>query len=306
MKAVTDFNYKVALASGLKHLQGGKLRQAEEQFRYLISKFPAADGGYRGLARVQIELGDRAAALAALRDGAAALARAGDRPGAIDLLHEAVALDPLDLAAHRRLAAALALTGDAAAAASEYARSVQAELAAGDPQRARLEVAYAIETIGDLPSLRELAASLGIATPARGPAPAAPMLQPERAPAPLAPAPPLAAAPRRPEPDLTRPAPVVIPAAPLAGEDALQLEARATELLSSRDPRAAVVGIAAARALVAEGKTHAASDLLLHLIAAGIAVHEAQRELVTVTRALGRDDIADERERLLTEAVAGG
>ena len=42
-----DFNYKVALASGLKSLQGGRLRQADEQFRYLVQHFPTADGGRR-------------------------------------------------------------------------------------------------------------------------------------------------------------------------------------------------------------------------------------------------------------------
>ena len=52
MRATQDFNYKVALASGLKSLQGGRLRQAEVQFRYLVTKFPGADGGYRGLAKV--------------------------------------------------------------------------------------------------------------------------------------------------------------------------------------------------------------------------------------------------------------
>ena len=45
MRATQDFNYKVALASGLKSLQGGRLRQAEEQFRYLVTKFPGLDGG---------------------------------------------------------------------------------------------------------------------------------------------------------------------------------------------------------------------------------------------------------------------
>ncbi|MGH2370439.1 MAG: tetratricopeptide repeat protein, partial [Chloroflexota bacterium] len=95
MKTVQDFNYKVALASGLKHLQANRLRQAEEQFRYLVSKFPKADGGYRGLARVHVELGDKAAALATLREGAAALSKAGDRSQAIEILREAVQLDPL-------------------------------------------------------------------------------------------------------------------------------------------------------------------------------------------------------------------
>ncbi|MGH2450904.1 MAG: tetratricopeptide repeat protein, partial [Candidatus Limnocylindria bacterium] len=101
MGAASDFNYKVALASGLRSLQSGKLRQAEEQFRYLIQKFPHVDGGYRGLAKVLMDLGDRAAALATLREGAGALAKAGERGAAIDLLREAIGLDPLDLAVHR-------------------------------------------------------------------------------------------------------------------------------------------------------------------------------------------------------------
>ena len=59
MRATQDFNYKVALASGLKSLQAGRLRQAEEQFRYLVEKFPGSPGGYRGLAKVLVELEDR-------------------------------------------------------------------------------------------------------------------------------------------------------------------------------------------------------------------------------------------------------
>ena len=92
MRADQDFNYKVAFADGLKLLQAKKLREAEERFRFLAARFPRADGGYRGLTRVQLELGDRAAALATLRDGAAYLARAGDRALAIELLKDAVSL----------------------------------------------------------------------------------------------------------------------------------------------------------------------------------------------------------------------
>ena len=55
MAAVQDFNYKVALASGLRELQAGRLRQAEQQFGYLCAKFPNAPGGYRGLAKVRME-----------------------------------------------------------------------------------------------------------------------------------------------------------------------------------------------------------------------------------------------------------
>jgi tetratricopeptide (TPR) repeat protein len=109
--AATNFNYQVALKEGLKSLQQGRLRQAEQSFRYLVDKFPGAEGGYRGLAKVCFEQEDRAGALRVLRDGAAALTKSGERSAAIGLLKEAAALDPRDLATHRRLAAALALAG---------------------------------------------------------------------------------------------------------------------------------------------------------------------------------------------------
>src|SRR2546422_757262 len=122
--ASKDFNYQVALKEGLKSLQQGRLRQAEQSFKYLVEKFPAAEGGYRGLAKVHFEQEDRTGAVRVLRDGAAALSRSGERAGAIGLLREAVALDPRDLTVHRRLAAALALTGDGEAAVNEYARYI--------------------------------------------------------------------------------------------------------------------------------------------------------------------------------------
>ncbi len=329
MKSVADFNYKVALASGLKHLQRGKLRQAEEQFRYLVAKFPRADGGYRGLARVQVELGDRPAALGVLRDGAAALARAGERPAAIELLREAVGLDPLDLAAHRRLAAALALAGDVAGAAAEYDRFALAELAAGDPERARLEATYALDTLGAVPALRALATSLGIEVPAASrPAPAPPAAgdavivrpttvaseraatsRPREGPRETGYPPKAGGSPAGREGlgGTARSSTTEIPPPPPASTiDPLVLEARAMALIASRDRNAGPAAVEAARALAAKGKMHAASDLLLDLIASGIAVHEAERELVAVSRGLGRDDIADERERLLVEATRSG
>lgn len=72
-------------------------------------------------------------------------------------------------------------------------------------------------------------------------------------------------------------------------------------LISARDPEAGAVAIDATRGLIGVGKVQAASDLLLALIASGIAVHEAERELIAVSNALGRSDIATERERLLEE-----
>src|SRR5437870_13359503 len=109
--ASKDFNYQVALKEGLKSLEQGRLRQAEQSFKYLVDKFTGAEGGYRGLAKVHFEQEDRAAALRVLREGAVALSRSGERSAAIGLLREAVALDARDLSAHRRRAAALALPG---------------------------------------------------------------------------------------------------------------------------------------------------------------------------------------------------
>ncbi|MBI2773536.1 MAG: hypothetical protein HYX56_03475 [Chloroflexi bacterium] len=253
MTASADFNYKVALAEGLKQLQAKRLRQAEEQFRYLVTKFPRADGGHRGLARVQLELGDRPAALATLRDAAAFLARNGDRRLAIDLLRDAVSLDPIDLASHRRLAAALALAGDSGGSADEFVRYARAQLAAGDGERARLEAEYAFETLGTRIHLEGL-------------------------------------------PD--------IPAAQMAADPAAAPAARSPETAVAA--RSTTSEIEEARGLLAAGKVQAASDLLLHCVAAGIAVHEAERELVAVARALGRDDLAAERERLLKDVLELG
>src|ERR1051326_444491 len=118
------------------------MRQAEEQFRYLIQHFPAAEGGYRGLAKVLLAQEDRAGAQKVLLEGGAALAKAMQREGAIAVYKEAVQLDPRDLAAHRRLASSLALAGDIEAAAHEYVRFIRE---VGDAQRAQLEAQYALE-----------------------------------------------------------------------------------------------------------------------------------------------------------------
>lgn len=315
MKTVQDFNYKVALASGLKHLQGGRLRQAEEQFRYLVSKFPGADGGHRGLARVYVELGDKPAALSTLRDGAAVLSRGGDRALAIDLLREATLLDPLDLVAHRRLAAALALTGDEEASAQEYVRFAEAEVAAGDPERARLETAYALETLVDVPAIIDLAGSLGVTRPVRPTPPEPEVSEPMTLGAPWtssaevgveeeAAAAPVVAEPAA-APGAAEAVAVALPAhvAPAAEQDPLELEARAARLLAAGDAGAGKAAIAAASALLAARKVQAASDLLLQLVVSGIEVHDAQRELIAVAHALGRQDLAAERAALLAQAL---
>ena len=87
--ASKDFNYQVALKEGLKSLEQGRLRQAEQSFKYLVDKFPGAEGGYRGLAKVHFEQEDRAGSLRVLREGAAALIKSGERSGAIGLLRQA-------------------------------------------------------------------------------------------------------------------------------------------------------------------------------------------------------------------------
>ncbi|HEY7624761.1 MAG TPA: hypothetical protein VIA63_07020 [Candidatus Limnocylindria bacterium] len=154
--APSNFNYQVELNKGLQSLKQGRLRQAEQSFKYLVDKFPGAEGGYRGLAKVHFEQEDRASALRVLRDGAAAVTRAGERSAAIGLLREAVGLDPRDLATHRRLAAALALAGDLEAAVQEYARFIGDLRQNGEIDRARNEVAYAKGQLKGAPDLASL------------------------------------------------------------------------------------------------------------------------------------------------------
>jgi tetratricopeptide (TPR) repeat protein len=143
---------RLALDAAAKLFTTGKLRQAEEAYRQLAQKHGDAES-CRGLAKTQVALEDVASALLTLRDGAAGLARNGDRTAAIGLLTDAVGMAPGDLAAHRRLAAAHANAGDQVAACAEYERFVDYALAEGDSRRAWLELTYARETLGDLPGL---------------------------------------------------------------------------------------------------------------------------------------------------------
>ena len=368
----SDFNYKVALASGLKSLQAGRLRQAEEQFRYLLTRFPAADGGYRGLAKVLIEQEDRPAALRMLLDGGAAVAKAGQRTGAIGLYRDATALDPQDLTAHRRLAAALMLADDRNAAAVEYVRYIEAALLLGSRERARLEAEFALERVPHSSELVKLARTLGMdvedpppaaepavapasaAAPARAPTPAAETerpvgaqdraalmrsafggAQPQRDAAPPtqpsrrdeAPAAPKTAVPSEPA---SHTAPVEASAAssnvwasddaavsdpqavtlggtdgelPAADADSQAVEADAARYLAKHDPRGGDAALEAARRYIADGRNDAASDLLLQLIASGVADHDAQRLLVDVVRTLGKRDVAKAKCQLLVQAL---
>ena len=162
------------LAAAAQLLADGKLRQAEEAYRQLATRTGDV-AAYQGLAQAAAALEDVPAALLALRDGATALTRSGDRAGAIRLLAEAVQLAPGDLAAHRRLAAAHANAGDTVSACDEYARFVDHALAEGDPRRAWLELTYGRETFGDAPALLRIADRLMPAgLPAVAPRPVAP------------------------------------------------------------------------------------------------------------------------------------
>ena len=348
MAAAQDFNYKVALASGLRELQAGRLRSAEQQFDYLCAKFPTSAGGYRGIAKVRMEQADRPGALAVLRDGAAKLAKAGEHAGVVSLLSEALQLDPLDLAAHRRLAAAHALAGELDAAADEYARFSRA-LAASDPAAAQRDVRYGLDSLGAVPGLVALAHEVGLdpstipaAPPPRPAAPEpssgeplpagaipgvprrskgkndsepapgqeSPAIDPRlgmlgsldvRPPAPPAPEPaaPRAWAPSEPAPSRER-----VPEPALdANEDPLDAEMRAAEYIAKGDPRAAQAALVAARHFIADGRTDAASDLLLQLIASGLADHQAQRLLVEVVSTIGKKDVARAKITLLAEAL---
>jgi thioredoxin-like negative regulator of GroEL len=384
----SDFNYKVALASGLKSLQAGRIRQAEEQFRYLLTHFPAADGGYRGLAKVLIEQEDRPSALRMLLDGGAAVAKAGQRASAIGLYRDATALEPSDLTAHRRLAAALTLAGDQSAATQEYVRYIQAALFSGARDRARAEVQFALERVSDSDELVNIARSLGVevvAPPPRARPPAATSAAPAPT-APHTPPPPPAAppvervrrgdaedraalmrsafggaptrsesapspqpapreAPATPEPphvsQMREPAAAEMEAPPVEPEarsasssdpwagvdresvsdpqavtlgatdgesrvtdaDSQAVEADAAHYLAKHDPRGGVAALEAARRYIADGRNDAASDLLLQLIASGVADHDAQRLLVDVVRTLGKRDVAKAKCLLLVQAL---
>jgi uncharacterized protein involved in exopolysaccharide biosynthesis len=98
--------------------------------------------------------------LDALKVGAAMMTQAGNRVAALALLWSAVAIDPRDLTAHRRLAATLACAGDVDAAADEYARYIEFMLPIGEIGRARMELNYGASILGGHPALRAAAEKL--------------------------------------------------------------------------------------------------------------------------------------------------
>ena len=105
----------------------------------------------------ETQTGPHQSDLEALKDGAAMMIQAGNRVAAMALLWSAVAIDPTDLAAHRRLAATLAHSGDIDGAADEYARYIEFMLPLGEVGRATLELSYGASTLGGHPKLHEAA-----------------------------------------------------------------------------------------------------------------------------------------------------
>jgi hypothetical protein len=85
------------------------------------------------------------------------LSREDNRIAARALLWAAVAIDPQNFVAHRRLAAALLNGEDVDAAAEEYARFIELLLKEEDVRRAAAELAYARSFLGDVPQLRAAA-----------------------------------------------------------------------------------------------------------------------------------------------------
>ena len=103
------------------------------------------------------EPGPNRSDLEALKDGAAMMIQAGNRVAAMALLWSAVAIDPTDLAAHRRLAATLAHGGDIDGAAEEYARYIEFMLPLGEVGRAALELQYGASMLGGHRALHDAA-----------------------------------------------------------------------------------------------------------------------------------------------------
>ncbi len=144
----------------------------------------------------ELELGTQNAGpnrsdLEALKDGAAMMIQAGNRVAAMALLWSAVAIDPTDLASHRRLAATMAHGGDIDGAADEYARYIEFMLPLGEVGRATLELSYGASQLGGHPKLHEAAEKIVSAVRSIVPpsgvalAPSAPLTRPAQLSAPL-------------------------------------------------------------------------------------------------------------------------
>ncbi|MEK6208114.1 MAG: hypothetical protein AABM32_10785 [Chloroflexota bacterium] len=167
-------DHRLASDAAAKLFASGRLRQAETAYRELVAKHGDVDS-FGGLARTLVSLEDRDAALLTLREGAAAFAKKNDRVNAVALLGVAVEIAPFDLAAHRRLAAALANQGDLISACEEYARFIDVSLSQRDTRRAWLELTYGRETLGDLPQLVAIADRVAAAQGGAKPTPPPPV-----------------------------------------------------------------------------------------------------------------------------------
>jgi len=71
----------------------------------------------------------------------------------------------------------------------------------------------------------------------------------------------------------------------------------------ARKPATSPTSIHTRMESIADGRNDAASDLLLQLIASGVADHDAQRLLVDVVRTLGKRDVAKAKCQLLVQAL---
>src|SRR5438876_3566038 len=112
------------------------------------------------------DAGDRRADLEQLKEGAALLAQHGNRVAALAVLWAAVAIDPVDHAVHRRLAATLASGGDLDGGASEYARYVEFLLPRGELEAATAELHYAAQTLGRVEALADAVTNVAAQLPA--------------------------------------------------------------------------------------------------------------------------------------------
>ena len=315
--------HKLANDAASRLLTKGNGQGAVTAYRELAAK----DGdvaSYRGLAEALVMVGDREGAVQALRHGAGIRLRANDRPGELELLADAVLVAPTDLAAHRRLAAALANYGDLAGACYEYRRFVDAVLERGDQRRAWLELAYAREILGELPDLLAVVDRL---TAGSAPEPRRAVDAARSAPAAAASkaSPP---APSFPESSANEPidfqkaalrrrfrdtgqaaAPSVDVEGVIAAlvpegappQAATIAHMRATVLIAARDPRARAATLDAARRLLTIDRPRAAADILLMFINAGSEAREAHLVLAEAIRRMGRPDLAEEKCRLVAK-----
>src|SRR5205814_5422861 len=112
------------------------------------------------------EMADRSADLEQLKEGAALLTQHGNRVAALAVLWAAVAIDPVDHAVHRRLAATLASGGDLDGAAHEYTRYVEFLLPRGELEAATAELHYAAQTLGRVETLVDAVTTIATRLPA--------------------------------------------------------------------------------------------------------------------------------------------